>query len=134
MHVARSLWWKKSLNHDLGLGRSGGRLGLVHVNIHFVALSSLTALFLLLELVLALALNIHTAVVGHLVFLATSLWLWLSALALDAVHGGVLISTFAVGANFGGLCLLLCQLLRAVLLLVGDEVGLGLLGGELSGS
>lgn len=125
------------VSHDLGMLL--GRL----VDLHLVAtLASLTlALLLLLEqLVFALTLEVDAAVLRHLILFDIVLGLDLAFSTLDTVHSRILLVN-----GFGGavclsragtlnLLLLLCQLLSAVIITVGDQIGFGLLGGKLCGS
>ena len=108
--------------------------GLGLVDLHLVALGGLGTLIvdnliLLQQFILTLALNIDAAVVGELVLLGYSLALTLGA--LDTLHLGVLVrGLLPVGLDGLGL-LLFAKLFGAVLVLVGDKVGLRLLGREL---
>lgn len=118
------------MSHDLGRLRLGRLLGFV--NVHGViivgrslALAFRCALFLL-EFVFALVLEVDTALIRELGFFLA---------VLDAGHLRVLFGcrfTVRLGSSLGSLfyCVLL-SFVCAVFLLVGDQVGLGLLGREL---
>src|SRR5690242_15632069 len=88
------------LDHDLSLGRTGGRLRLVYIHVHLVPLGglSLNLFVLFLHVVFALALNVNAAVVRHLILVRAVGGLDLGALALDAVHLGILVNRLTVGS------------------------------------
>lgn len=129
---------KPLVSHHLrGLGGAGSRL--VIVDLHSVVGSlgslALALALLVLELVLALVLEVHAALVLGLLLGVGGL-----AALLDAAHLGIAIHVgggAALAVRGGGLDTvflgLLLGLVGAVLLAVGLEVGLGLLGREFSG-
>ena len=121
-----------SVRHDLSsLGSPGRSSWLLRVDLHLVALGSLTLhLLFLLELVIALALDVNTAFVRQLGFVDGAVL----PLFLDARHGGILASRLAVCGlcrPFDGLLFVLVDLVRAVLLVIDGEIGFGLLRREL---
>jgi hypothetical protein len=121
------------VHHGLSLlvEHTGSQLRLV--NLHPITLSFL---LLLQQFVLALALDINTAVIRELVLIHSILDLDLALGALDTFHLSVLVSSlFAIDANLRSQVLfLLSEFVCTVLLLVSDEISLGLLGGELGRS
>ena len=125
------------VHHGVGVVCRAGRSLRLVVDLHLVALGGVALALaldpLVLQLVLALALDVDAPVVRELVLVHAVLGLALALGTLDALHLGVLIAgLFAVGLGRVNL-LLFGQLLGAVLFLVGDEIGLGLLGRELGG-
>lgn len=129
----------------LALGGTGGASGLVAVvDIHGVLLHGLAFdELLILELVLTLSLDVDTAIIRHLVLLDVTGGLLVAVLAIffDTAHLGVfaicglLVAVrLAIGNRLGRvgiLSLLLLAFLGAVLFVVGGQICLGLLGGEL---
>lgn len=111
------------------------------IHLHRVVLDSLGALtldlaldFIVVELVFALALDVDAAVLGHLLLLGAILVaVLLLVLVLDTGHLHI-IAHWRCNLG-GGLAFLdfflLLSLLSTVFFAVGDEVGFGLLRGEL---
>jgi len=106
---------------------AGRRLRLI--NFHPVNIA-LDPFILIQQFVFALALDVNTAFVRHFVLVDDAVLGALDALHLRVLVYGVLLLAVALD-RFR--LLLLGELLRAVLFLVGDEVGFGLLGREFSG-
>jgi hypothetical protein len=134
------------VSHNLSVLRTVGvgRLGIC-VNFHVVATLAgltLTLLLLLNQLVFTLALDVNAAILRHLILLDTVLNLGLPfSIVLNALHGSILpVSGLggAVGVRRAGafdlILLFLGQLVSAVLVAIGDQIGLWLLWGELCGS
>lgn len=118
------------VRHDLRWRLGGISGGLLRVDLHLVALHFL----LLLDLLVALTLDVLATVVGQLLFLGAALAvLDASHLGIAVVRGrGRLAVCLAPARTLGLLFLLLLgRLVGAVLVSVRDEVGLGLLRREL---
>lgn len=129
--------------HKASLSRSQGKAketleiltriwGIIHVNIHAVSVGrlALQLLLLLLDLIFALAINVDATVFGHFIVLACGL----AILSSDADHSGIFADGrgLAVGSgDSGGLLAVVLGLVCAVILIVGSEIGLGLLRREL---
>lgn len=122
----------RSVGHDLRLGMSVG--GITHVDVHLVSVTSaVLRSTLLFFLVLALALDVDTAILGHLIIIRN-----VFALAVrDTDHSGVVDS--AVGSRALAVrlssafdsVLLQIGLVSTVLLLIDVQVSLWLFGGKL---
>lgn len=115
------------MSHDLGGVLA---VGSIHVDVHVIVSVGSLLLVILLDLVITVALNVNTAVLGHLIVI-----MGLVNGLRSSVHGGVHDSgrslAICLGDLHGIIGLIHVNLICAVVIIIGSQVCLGLLRREL---